>query len=174
MRNPLQDQLLKAGLASQQQAKVINKQKQKQKTPEQQKPAESAAEAQAQRLARERELNEVRRQESLKKELAAQIRQLVQQHQLDPGRPADIAYHFAEQGKIKRIYVNQECLTRLERGLYALILFDERHFVIPAEIATRILERDPLAVITQATPPAAKPDAEDPYADYVIPDDLMW
>jgi tetraacyldisaccharide-1-P 4'-kinase len=45
------------------------------------------------------------------------------------------------------------------------------------EVAERIAERDPTVVLVLNRPdaaPAKTPAEDDPYADYPVPDDLMW
>lgn len=170
MRSKLQDQLLKAGLANQQQAKVINKSKKKQQS----KP--SPQETQAQRAAqaeRDRQLNEQRKQEAERKERQAQIRQIITQHALPVDPKADLGYHFAQAGKVKRLYVTQELIGKLERGQLAVTCLDERHLIISTDAADKIRARDPDYFIHQQSKPQ-QPDEDDPYADYQIPDDLMW
>ena len=52
---------------------------------------------------------------------------------------------------------------------------DEHYSVVPANIALRIEERAPETVIIRTeVAENAVTDADDPYADFVIPDDLMW
>jgi hypothetical protein len=48
--------------------------------------------------------------------------------------------------------------------------------LVTADVATRIRERDPAAVITLPPEPARSGPAavDDPYRDYVVPDDLTW
>jgi len=45
--------------------------------------------------------------------------------------------------------------------------------VIPREAALKIQERDPRRIV-QLNVQTEAPDADDPYAAYQIPDDLMW
>ena len=63
----------------------------------------------------------------------------------------------------------------LSRGNLVIVALDEHYFVVPANIAFRIEERAPETVIIRTeVAENAVTDAEDPYADFVIPDDLMW
>jgi uncharacterized protein YaiL (DUF2058 family) len=45
--------------------------------------------------------------------------------------------------------------------------------MIPRDAALRIQERDPRRVVLLNTQ-AEEPEADDPYAAYKVPDDLMW
>ena len=104
--------------------------------------------------------------------MAAEIKQLIDQHAL-PRPDGDDYYNFVAGKKIRRVAVNAELLERLGRGDIAIVRHEGRSALVPADIAARIRERDERAVITfQAQP---EPVAEDdPYKDFVVPDDLRW
>jgi uncharacterized protein YaiL (DUF2058 family) len=44
---------------------------------------------------------------------------------------------------------------------------------VPADIAERVRARDPSLVLVW-NQPSQTPDEDDPYADFQVPDDLMW
>jgi uncharacterized protein YaiL (DUF2058 family) len=46
--------------------------------------------------------------------------------------------------------------------------------LVPAEVADKLMERDASVVIFRAEKIKDQPDEDDPYKDYVVPDDLMW
>ena len=63
----------------------------------------------------------------------------------------------------------------LSRGNLVIVALDEHYSVVPANIALRIEERAPETVIIRTdVAENAVSDVNDPYADFVIPDDLMW
>uniref|UniRef100_UPI003593A0AB DUF2058 family protein n=1 Tax=Thiocapsa sp. TaxID=2024551 RepID=UPI003593A0AB len=74
---------------------------------------------------------------------------------------------------LKRIYVNKEQHAKLVAGSLAVVRQDAFYEVVPAEIAVRVGARDAGLVLVHNTPTQAQ-DADDPYADYQVPDDLMW
>jgi hypothetical protein len=46
---------------------------------------------------------------------------------------------------------------------------------VPLDAVERIRERDPGAIVASpAGPAAAAPAEDDPYKDFVVPDDLTW
>jgi uncharacterized protein YaiL (DUF2058 family) len=45
--------------------------------------------------------------------------------------------------------------------------------IVPRAVATKIAERDESAIIV-ANDQSAEDEADDEYADYKVPDDLMW
>lgn len=178
MSNSLSEQLLKAGLVTEQQARKAKKGKHKKA--KQRRPDATGAESRehAERVAREkadrdRELNQQRQAELTRKARQGEIAQLVAEHRMDRGQ-AEIAYHFVDGDKVKNIHVTAEQQRGLSRGQLVLLRWGERYELIPAQIADRILERDPGQVILRSDPAPERIDPEDPYADYPVPDDLMW
>lgn len=144
--NPLQAQLLKAGLVSKKQvSKVKQEQYQNRKQNEPVKPAISLAE-QAAAAERSRELNRQLAEEKKRHELQAQVRQLIETNRLKrDGRGCP--YYFAVKGKIDRIFVAEEMAERLSRGLLAIVRSKDGVDVVPAKTALQIAERDPAAVL---------------------------
>ena len=63
---------------------------------------------------------------------------------------------------------------QLSRGMLAIAKLDQSYFIIPAVVADKIRERNATFVVYQAEPSKQAVVEDDPYADYQIPDDLMW
>ncbi len=179
MANSLHEQLLKAGLVDE---KKVNKAKKaKQRKEKEQRHSKQKQEDEATRLAkqakardaeRDRELNRKKHDETLRKAIAAQIRQLVEMNRL-PLDEGQIAYNFTDAGKVQRIYVTEKLVGQLSRGNLAIVKLNERYEVVPAGVAEKISHRDAACVIVRNQPDSAI-DADDPYADFKVPDDLMW
>ncbi|MGH8433525.1 MAG: DUF2058 domain-containing protein [Pseudomonas sp.] len=179
MSMSLRDQLLKAGLVNQKQAKQVGKEKQKQKRLEHKGQIEvddsqqrAALQAMAEKAARDQELNRQQQEKAQKKAEAAQIKQLIEQSRL-PKLTTEDYYNFVDDKKVKRLSVNNLMRDKLSRGSLAIVQHGGGYEVIPREAALKIQERDPRRVILLNTPTEA-PDADDPYAAYQVPDDLMW
>jgi uncharacterized protein YaiL (DUF2058 family) len=180
MSDSLREQLLKAGLVSRQPAVEAERQQHRQrhqpkpggKRPAVAEPQRPTDAAQAAKAARDRELNKEREARARARAAAAEIRQLIEEHAL-PRPDGDDYYNFVAGRKIRRVAVNTALLERLHRGDIAIVRHEGRSALVPAGIAARIRERDERAVITfQAAP---EPVAEDdPYKDFVVPDDLRW
>ena len=84
-------------------------------------------------------------------------------------------YNFVDGKKIRRIPVNPALRARFGKGEIAIVRADGRYHIVPAAIAERIRERDPHSVVARPDASEAKPvDENDPYKDFVVPDDLMW
>jgi len=177
----LQEQLLKSGLATNAQAKAVKSDKRKQ-TQQQRKnnvavvdeAKELAIKAQAEKVERDRELNQLRKQQEAQKELLAQVRQLIALHRqaLDPD---GAAYNFTDQQKVKTLYVSAKIREQLVNGRVAIVKLDDSYAIVAAEVAEKIQARLPERVIVfnQQTN-SDNPQVDDPYAAFQVPDDLMW
>ena len=175
----LRDQLLKAGLVNEKQAKQAGKQQQKQQRlvhkgqvekDESQKLA--AQQAMAEKAARDQELNRQQQEKIEQKARAAQIKQLIEVSRL-PKLTGEDYYNFVDDKKVKRLSVNSLMRNKLSSGSLAIVRHGGGYEVIPREAALKIQERDAQRVVLLNTPTEA-PDADDPYAAYQVPDDLMW
>ncbi len=175
----LRDQLLKAGLVNEKQAKQAVKQKQKQQRLEKKGQVEkddsqrqAALQAQAEKLARDQELNRQQQEKADQKARAAQIKQLIETSRL-PKLTTEDYYNFVDDKKVKRLSVNKLMREKLASGSLAIVRHGGGYEVIPREAALKIQERDPQRVV-QLNIRTEEPDADDPYAAYQVPDDLMW
>lgn len=175
----LQDQFLKAGLVSQKKVKQANQEKTKQRKEERRTGTQTvdevrlaALETQRKNAERARELNAQRDAEARQKAILAQIAQMIEQSRQSKGR-GDIAYNFTHGNKIKRIFVSAAVQADLIAGRLVIVCQGEAIELVPRLIADKIAERDP-ALVVRVNKTTSEPDADDPYADYKIPDDLMW
>lgn len=175
----LQDQLLKAGLIDDKKANKIKKNKLKQTKQKQKNKIETADEAklaaqqaQAEKVRRDRQLNQQRKAEAERKAIAAQVRQLVEMNR-QPRDGGDITYSFTDGTLIKRIPVSATQLKQLSNGRLCIIKLDGQYELIPTLVAEKIQLRDESTQILSNQSTEA-PDEDDPYADFQVPDDLMW
>jgi len=175
----LRDQLLKAGLVNEKQAKQAGKQQQKQQRLEKKGQVEvddsqkqAALQAQAEKLARDQELNRQQQEKAEQKARTAQVKQLIEVSRL-PKLTTEDYYNFVDEKKVKRLSVNALMRNKLSSGSLAIVRHGGSYEVVPREAALKIQERDPRRVVLLNTQTEA-PDADDPYAAYQVPDDLMW
>lgn len=179
MGNSLQEQLLKAGLVTEQRLKETRSDKRKSVkqagkrggAPDQ--AARRAAEqARAEKAARDRELNRQRQEESERRALEGELRQLIHRHRV-VREGGEVPYNFTDGRTLKRLYVSKDQHARLVDGRLAVVRQDTFYELVPAETAERVHTRDPDRVLVWNRP-AQEPQGEDPYAAYQVPDDLMW
>jgi len=180
MSDSLRDQLLKAGLVTE--SKVKNAYQADEQRRRQLKsagkrgatdvPPSAAQHAKAQKVARDLELNRRQQEKAHSSALRAQIEQLVEQARL-PRLESDIYYSFVDGGKVCRLAVDAQRRKDICEGKLAIVRYKGFHEVVPAEAAQRIRERDKTALIVRDEDQGAPP-ADDPYKDFVVPDDLTW
>ena len=181
----LQDQLLNAGLIDNKKAKQMQKDKRKQTNVERRSKeptvdeAKAAAEAtRADKVARDRVLNQERQQQVQQKAIAAQIKQLIEGHS-KPKREGkgEVDYHFTDGTKIKKMIVSQTVEKQVLHGVLVVAKLGDIYHLVPSVVANKIAQRDNrylIPVINSSATAAAVSNEDDPYKDYVIPDDLMW
>lgn len=172
----LQEQLLKAGVASKQQAKKAKQAKKKQKkgqAPEDNRKQQAELEAARQQKAeRDRALNRQRQEEQARKAATAEVRQLIARHAVQRPKDGETCYNFIHEKKVKQLWINDSLLAQLARGQLRIAFFDGQYQLLPADVAERVEQR--LAAVILPRPEPEQPEEEDPYKDYPIPDDLMW
>ena len=179
MANSFGDQFLKAGLVSKTRLNKANKSKSKQqKLKNKQKievvdeAAVAARQAAAEQAARDRELNLQQKEAVERKAVLAQVRQLVEMNRL-PRDEGETGYNFQDGTAIKKLFVTQEMHDKLGRGLLAIARFDAGYEVIPSVVAEKIMLRDESCIVSNVATQLEDVD-DDSYADYKVPDDLMW
>ena len=175
----LQEQLLKAGLVDKNKVKKANQDKSKQKKDERKAGTVSvdearlaAIETQRKNAERARELNAQRDAVAAQKAVVAQIAQLVQKNRQSKGN-GDIAYNYTHNNKIERIYVSAAVQAHLIAGRLVVVVQGGGVELVPRVIADKIAERD-AAIVVRVNKPSTEVDADDPYADFQIPDDFTW
>ena len=107
------------------------------------------------------------------------IRELLDRHALND-RKAELAFNFARENAVRRVYVTDEQRRRLADGELAIVGFRRRHHLVPAKVADEIQALRPIVFVHRAeeagsgspVPDAASED--DPYRHFPVPDDLHW
>lgn len=177
MSSTLRDQLIKAGLATEKQAKKVSHD-QRQRGVGQHQPAPNAQQkqeaerARAAKAARDEELNRQQKLKAERKALIAQIRQIVEQHRL-PKVESDDKFNFVDERRVRFVLVDAALRERLNHGEVSIVRYGRSYEIVPADIASRIRERDARSVVSLDAAPTAV-DENDPYKDFAVPDDLTW
>ena len=180
----LRDQLLQTGVATKKQyhqAKVQKKQKNKNKSKEQHvtEPKEKLHQSRQEQTAKDRILNQQKEAALAKKALKSQLKQLIESQEVQRERGNTI-YRFTHHCRIKSLYFSESQLKEIIRGRLVIVALEEDHYhLIPPALVARVEEKNSNAIIvnnqhTQSEVPETPTTHEDPYADYAIPDDLMW
>ncbi|MBF7687283.1 DUF2058 domain-containing protein [Acinetobacter rathckeae] len=176
VKNALQAQLLKAGLVDSKKAKKLTKQAQHEQRTGQDNKAALAADLEKTKQSKQQkdlELNAKKQKQLEEKTLKANIQQMIQQHKIEKTE-GDIAYQFIDEQKIKKIYINQQAYNALVAG--SLVVAKSTPYVLLATaLAERIEQKmEGFILWNKSEENTQTTDEDDPYAAYVIPDDLMW
>lgn len=175
----LQDQLLNAGLVDKKKAKQLKQELRKEAKVRQkgQTPLDHSKEQVKRNLLekteRDRQLNKQQQEVVEKKAIKAQISQLIKMNRIKRER-GDIAYQFTDGTRIKKIYVTEQLQKDLVNGRLAIAKLGNDFELLPSAAAEKIRQRDPQIIVLLNTYEVMDVDEEDPYAEYQIPDDLMW
>ena len=163
---PLQEQLLKAGL--------VKKSKVAQAAREQLKARHGKGPAEPSDVAREAE----RKAQARSAELRAQARQIIADRKVP--RSGELEYRFTANGAIRSLLVSNEQRRQLASGALVIARLGERYVLLPRAAGDKVREREPGMVVLDHGTAAGAGDAaatsEDDayYAQFQVPDDLVW
>jgi uncharacterized protein YaiL (DUF2058 family) len=174
----LQEQMLKAGLVTSK--KMAKVQRTAKKSRVQAREARAAVEENKKaQIERDKELSEQQKQATLSKEYKAQVKQLIEMNRIVIVK-GDISFNFTDNNVIKKIEVDKQTQTQLINGRLAIarLVVDNSseygYAIIPAVVADKIAQRDADSIVLNSTLSHDEQDEDDPYADFKVPDDLMW
>lgn len=181
MGNSLFEQLKKSGLVDDKKAK---KAKHSQYKSTKQKGKKNAAaqldetrlraqKIHTEKVEHDRQLNQMKKEEAEHKAITAQIKQLIETNRVKD-TDGDVVYNFTDAKVVKRIYISEQVHKSLMSGRLAIAKLGEGYELVPMPVADKIKQRDEQCIIMCEHSAKAELVEDDPYADYRIPDDLMW
>jgi uncharacterized protein len=180
--NPLQEQLLKAGLVKQSKVAAVAREQNKARhgkgTPQPSEIQLEAERARAEKVERDRALAAERKAQAHAAELRAQARQIIQDRKVP--RSGDSEYRFTADGAIRTLLLNEELRKKLASGVLVIARLDERYELLPRAAAEKVRERDASMIVLDhgqdaGTEPATATSEDDAYyALFQVPDDLIW
>jgi uncharacterized protein YaiL (DUF2058 family) len=92
----------------------------------------------------------------------------------------NIDFNFTDNNLIKKIVVDKTTQTQLISGRLAIARLvvdgasESQYAIIPASVADKIAQRDADSIVLNSALSQEEQDEDDPYADFKVPDDLMW
>ena len=177
VKNALQAQLLKAGLVDNKKAKKLSKQAVHEQRTGQSNEAElkaKIAQDQQVKLEKDQALDLEKKRLLQGKELKAAIVQMINQHKIRD-IDGEVSYQFIDESKVKKIYLNQQIYNALVSGSLVVAKESDSYAILPKALADRINDKmEGFIIVNNSEKNEQITDEEDPYAAYVIPDDLMW
>lgn len=100
--------------------------------------------------------------------------QMIQQHKIRD-TDGEATYQFIDDSKIKKVYINQQIYNALVSGSLVIARENASYAFLPKALAERInAKMEGFIIVNNSEVNEQTTDEEDPYAAYVIPDDLMW
>jgi uncharacterized protein YaiL (DUF2058 family) len=180
--NPLQEQLLKAGLVKKSKvAEVAREQNKARHAKGPTGPSEiqiEAERARAEKADRDRALEAERKAQGRAAEMRAQARQIIADKKVP--RTGESEYRFTVDGVIRTLLVNDDLRKKLSAGVLVIARVDDRFELLPRPAADKVRERDASMIVLdhgQASDVAADASTSDDdayYARFQVPDDLVW
>ncbi|MBB3323469.1 MULTISPECIES: DUF2058 domain-containing protein [Atlantibacter] len=174
----LQEQMLKAGLVTSK--KMAKVQRTAKKSRVQAREAREAVEENKKaQLERDKQLSEQQKQAALSKEYKAQVKQLIEMNRITVSK-GDIEFNFTDNNLIKKVVVDKTTQAQLINGRLAIARLAVEgkgtfeYAIIPASVADKIAQRDADSIVLNSALSQEQQDEDDPYADFKVPDDLMW
>lgn len=105
---------------------------------------------------------------------ADRLGQMIRANRIDRAY-ATVPYRFTQGSRIRELAVTGTQQARIARGEMGVVSDGARCELVPAKVARRIRAIDREAVLVLNTGDDRKTgDSDDPYAEYHVPDDLMW
>lgn len=174
----LQEQMLKAGLVSSKKMEKVQRTAKKSRV-QAREAREAVEENKKAQIERDRQLSEQQKQASLAKEYKAQVKQLIEMNRIIISK-GDIGFNFTDGTLIKKIFVDKTTQAQLINGRLAIARLgvdnvgENTYAIIPAVVADKIAQRDASSIVLNSALSQEEQDEDDPYADFKVPDDLMW
>jgi uncharacterized protein len=180
--NPLQEQLLKAGLVKKSKVSEVAREQHKArhaKAPSGPNEIQQEAErARAEKAERDRALAAERKAQARIAELRAQARQIIEDKKVP--RAGESEYRFTADGAIRTLLVNDDLRRKLSSGVLVIARLGERYELLPRAAADKVRERDASLIVldhgldADTERPAATSEDDAYYAQFQVPDDLVW
>lgn len=180
MANALQEQLLKAGLASKQKVRDVKTQKRRDKKARIDDGSnvlkQEVAEQKRLQAEKDKMLNEQRFAEATAR---GQVRGLISEFTkfaIKVPNNAEIKFNYTIDNKIYSLYLDEKLQAELLRGQLGVVRYEDKSYLVPHKLAERVKLLVPqwCGYLWQSDGSKAVVVEDDPYADYAIPDDLMW
>ena len=185
--NALQEQLLKAGLAKKSKAAEAAREQEKARRGEAPSAAaeiqREAERAREEKIERDRALAAAQKADAQSKALRAQARQII----ADKRVPAKggIDYRFPIDGAIRSLPVDEALRRQLANGQLVIVRADDGVALLPRLAAEKVRERAPEWIVLDnrsagdpadgtASSGSGHPDDDAYYAQFTVPDDLVW
>lgn len=179
---PLQAQLLKAGLVKKSQVADAAREQNKARHARGPSPPDELARdverARAEKAERDRALAAERQAQARAAELRAQARQIIDDKKLP--RSGQSEYRFTADGAIRTLLIDDAQRKLLASGAVVIARLGGRYELLPRAAGDKVRERDATMIVldhgqADGGAPASTTSEDDAYyAQFQVPDDLVW
>ena len=178
----LQEQLMNSGLVNKQKAKQAQTEKRRQAKQKKKKGTVVVSDVQKAvqektELQRQKDLadNQETQQQLAIRAAHGKLIQMIAQH-CEKDYQGELDYHFTYENKVKRIAVTPSIQQGLIKGSFAICVLNEEFYLINKEAAEKLraIDESVLVALHDQTDNSDQNEEDDPYAEFAIPDDLMW
>lgn len=180
--NPLQEQLLKAGLVKKSKVSEVAREQVKARHGKAAAPPSEiqieAERARVEKAEKDRALEAERKAQARVNELAAQARQIIRDKKVP--RSGESEYRFNADGAIRTLLVNEDLRKKLASGALVIARLGEAYELLPRAAGEKVRERDAALIVLDhgqaSDAPAEAQSSEDDayYAQFQVPDNLVW
>ena len=108
------------------------------------------------------------------RQLNIEIRRILDTEAEKAEPEGDTPFHFARGDRLKRLYVSADQRTRLSAGELAIVGFRGRHHLVPRQAGERVRELRPEVFVFIAAGETGADAAVEGYEGYEVPDGLVW
>ena len=177
----LQEQLMNSGLINKQKAKQAQTEKRRKAKQKKKKGTQQVSELQVslhqqKEQQKNQDLEKNRQQQADLDARAAhgKLIQMIAQH-CEKNYQGELDYHFTYQNKVKRIAINNSTQQALINGALAICVLNDEFYLIHKDAAETLREIDSSVLVSlHEKIEASQLDEDDPYAEFAVPDDLIW
>jgi uncharacterized protein YaiL (DUF2058 family) len=95
-------------------------------------------------------------------------------------RSGESEYRFTDDGAIRTLLVNDDLRQKLSSGVLVIVRLGDRYELLPRAAGDKVRERDASLIVLDhgqhaGTGPSAATSEDDAYyAQFQVPDDLIW
>lgn len=108
-----------------------------------------------------------------RKKTKAEIKALIEQHSIKD-TTGDVPYSFVAGKKIRQLFLNSAAHEQLSSGQAVITRLNGSTHIIPSELVDSIRQLNPEWVIIRNQNPTTDDQSDGEYANFQVPDDLMW
>jgi len=177
----LQEQLMKSGLINKQKAKQAQTEKRRKAKQKKKKGSVEVSDLQVvidqqKSVLKEQDLDKNRQTQADLDARSAhgKLIQMIAQH-CEKNYQGEVDYHFTYDSIVKRIAINEKTQQGLINGLLAICVLNDQFYLINKEAVAKLTEIDASVLVAlHEKVQLSELEEDDPYAEFAVPDDLVW